>query len=63
MDGNDLLSLGMHRGPLVGLLLEELHARVLEDPELNTREDLLEHARELIDMAGLVDASAESEVE
>ncbi len=63
VDGNDLLSLGMHRGPLVGLLLEELHARVLEDPELNTREDLLEHARELIDMAGLVDASAESEVE
>jgi tRNA nucleotidyltransferase (CCA-adding enzyme) len=63
VDGNDLLSLGMHRGPLVGLLLEELHARVLEDPELNTREDLLEHARELIDMAGLVDASAISEVE
>jgi len=63
VDGNDLLSLGMQRGPLVGLLLEELHARVLEDPELNTREDLLEQARELIDMAGLVDSSPESEID
>jgi hypothetical protein len=36
---------------------------VLEDPELNTRDELLEKARELIDMAGLVDASAEPEVE
>jgi transposase-like protein len=63
VDGNDVLSLGMPRGPLVGLLLEELHALVLEDPELNTRDELLEKARELIDMAGLVDASAEPEVE
>jgi tRNA nucleotidyltransferase (CCA-adding enzyme) len=63
VDGNDVLALGMPRGPLVGLLLDELHALVLEDPDLNTRDRLLENARELIDMAGLVDASAEPEVE
>lgn len=63
VDGHDVLSLGMSPGPLVGLLLDELHARVLEDPELNTRKALLEQARELIDMAGLVDASGEAETE
>jgi len=63
VDGNDVLALGLPRGPLVGLLLDELHALVLEDPDLNTKDDLLAKARELIDMAGLVDASAEPEVE
>ncbi|TFG66971.1 MAG: CCA tRNA nucleotidyltransferase [Gemmatimonadales bacterium] len=63
VDGNDVLSLGMPGGPLVGLLLDELHARVLEDPDLNTRYQLLEQARELIDMAGLADASPEPEAE
>ncbi|MEJ2343563.1 MAG: hypothetical protein P8Y10_15355, partial [Gemmatimonadales bacterium] len=41
------------QGPLVGLLLEELHARVLEDPELNDPDVLSEIARELIEMGGL----------
>lgn len=63
VDGNDLLSLGMTRGPLVGVLLHELHSRVLEDPDLNTRDELLEQARELIDMAGLVDASKDQATE
>ena len=59
VDGHDVLSLGMSPGPLVGLLLDELHARVLEDPALNTRQALLDQARELIEMAGLVDATGE----
>lgn len=63
VDGHDVLSLGMSPGPLVGLLLDELHARVLEDPELNTKQVLLEQARELIEMAGLVDATGEQKAE
>ncbi|MFQ5528766.1 MAG: CCA tRNA nucleotidyltransferase [Gemmatimonadota bacterium] len=53
VDGTDILALGVPPGPLIRLLLEELHARVLEDPQLNTRQELLEQARELIGMAGL----------
>jgi tRNA nucleotidyltransferase (CCA-adding enzyme) len=55
VDGEDILGLGVARGPLIGLLLGELHAQVLEDPELNERETLLDIARELIDMASLGD--------
>jgi tRNA nucleotidyltransferase (CCA-adding enzyme) len=53
VDGNDLLALGVPRGPLVGLLLEELLAQVLEAPDRNEREALLESARELIELGGL----------
>jgi tRNA nucleotidyltransferase (CCA-adding enzyme) len=51
--GGDLMALGVRQGPLVGLLLDELHARVLEDPELNDPDVLTEMARELIDAGGL----------
>ena len=51
--GGELLALGVKQGPLVGLLLDELHARVLEDPELNDPDVLSEIARELIEMGGL----------
>jgi len=51
--GGDLLALGVQQGPLVGLLLDELHARVLEDPELNDADVLTEMARELIEVGGL----------
>ena len=63
VDGGDILQLGVARGPLVGLLLEELHAQVLEDPELNRREILLEIARELIEMASLETALPDTEPE
>jgi tRNA nucleotidyltransferase (CCA-adding enzyme) len=56
VDGGDILELGVTEGALVGLLLDELHAQVLEDPELNERETLLGIARELIEMASLEDA-------
>lgn len=53
VDGNDLLELGVTQGPLVGLLLDELHGVVLEDPELNRPDLLRERARELVEMGGL----------
>ena len=56
VDGEDILELGVAQGPVVGLLLDELHAQVLEDPALNEREALLDIARELIEMASLEDA-------
>jgi tRNA nucleotidyltransferase (CCA-adding enzyme) len=42
-----LLELGIPQGPAIGRTLDELLARVVEEPELNTRERLLELAEEL----------------
>lgn len=53
VNGEDLLALGLPRGPLVGLMLEELHAQVLEEPERNERGTLLAEARELIELGAL----------
>ena len=53
MDGNDLIELGLASGPLVGLMLEELSAQVIEDPSRNERETLLAEARELIELGAL----------
>jgi len=51
--GDDLLELGVAQGPSVGVLLNELHALVLENPEINQRDDLLERARKLIEIGYL----------
>ena len=51
--GDELLEMGVEPGPAVGILLGELHARVLEDPELNRAEKLARLARELIELGGL----------
>jgi len=51
--GDELLQMGVEPGPAVGILLAELHARVLEDPELNRAEKLARLARELIELGGL----------
>ena len=53
VDGTDLLELGLPGGPLVGLMLEELLAQVIEAPDRNDRDVLLESARELIELGGL----------
>ena len=53
VDGNDLIELGLPSGPLVGLMLEELSAQVIEDPSRNERETLLAEARELIELGAL----------
>lgn len=58
IDGDDLLELGVSRGPAVGILLDELHAEALEDPGVNEREALLSRARELIEMSGLAGRDA-----
>jgi tRNA nucleotidyltransferase (CCA-adding enzyme) len=47
VDGDDLLGLGFTEGPEVGRTLESLLDAVVDEPELNTRERLLERAREL----------------
>jgi tRNA nucleotidyltransferase (CCA-adding enzyme) len=43
--GDDLLALGFHPGPAIGLALQTLLELVVDDPELNTRDALLEHAK------------------
>ncbi len=48
IDGNDVMKeLGIPPGPRVGEILNELFERVTDDPKLNTREHLLELAREI----------------
>ncbi|WP_419161255.1 CCA tRNA nucleotidyltransferase [Candidatus Palauibacter sp.] len=54
--GDDLLDLGLSRGPIVRLLLEELLEQVIEDPDRNERVSLLEEARRLIEIGSLADA-------
>ncbi|HZP97821.1 MAG TPA: HD domain-containing protein [Candidatus Limnocylindria bacterium] len=47
IDGNDVMrELGLRPGPEVGRILRALFERVLDDPDLNTRERLLALARE-----------------
>ena len=53
LDGHDLIEMGVAQGPMVGLVLDELHSLVLEEPELNRPGPLRERARELIEMGRL----------
>jgi tRNA nucleotidyltransferase (CCA-adding enzyme) len=46
VDGNDLIELGFKPGPELGRILHELLDRVVEEPGLNTREQLLARAKE-----------------
>jgi tRNA nucleotidyltransferase (CCA-adding enzyme) len=45
--GDDLIALGFQPGPVIGRTLQLLLHQVIEEPELNTREALLERARGL----------------
>ena len=45
--GDDLIELGYEPGPALGRTLETLLHEVVEDPDLNTREQLLHRAQEL----------------
>jgi tRNA nucleotidyltransferase (CCA-adding enzyme) len=45
VDGTDLLQLGYSEGPELGRALDSLLDAVVDDPKLNTREQLLERAR------------------
>ena len=44
VDGADLIALGYREGPTVGRTLEKLLDAVVEEPTLNTRDELLERA-------------------
>jgi hypothetical protein len=44
VSGNDLMAVGIKPGKTMGIILTELLETVLDDPELNTREKLLEIA-------------------
>jgi tRNA nucleotidyltransferase (CCA-adding enzyme) len=46
IDGGDLRAIGLEPGPRMGMVLDRLLERVLEDPTVNTREQLLALARE-----------------
>ena len=46
IDGNDLIELGFRSGPQLGRILHELLEEVVEEPSLNTREQLLARAKE-----------------
>jgi tRNA nucleotidyltransferase (CCA-adding enzyme) len=45
VDGSDLIGLGYREGPELGRMLDSLLDAVVDDPSLNTREQLLERAR------------------
>ncbi len=46
VDGNDLIALGIRPGPQLGRILHELLDAVVDEPELNTRDELLSRAKE-----------------
>ena len=46
INGGDLRAIGLEPGPKMGMVLDRLLERVLEDPAINTREQLLALARE-----------------
>jgi tRNA nucleotidyltransferase (CCA-adding enzyme) len=53
LGGEELLEMGVEQGPAIGILLDELHARVLENPELNDPDQLKKLATELIELGSL----------
>jgi tRNA nucleotidyltransferase/poly(A) polymerase len=46
IDGNDLIELGFQPGPQLGRILHDLLDSVVDEPALNTREELLSRAKE-----------------
>ncbi len=48
INGNDLLAIGIRPGKEIGIALNELLEAVTDDPEMNTREKLLEAAKRFL---------------
>ena len=48
INGRDLIDLGMEPGQKLGEILDKLYEMVLDDPELNDHEKLIEHANKII---------------
>ncbi|MDR0376007.1 MAG: HD domain-containing protein [Treponema sp.] len=51
ISGDDIIGLGVRPGPRIGIILGELLDAVLDDPELNAKEKLLEIAGKMKDRA------------
>lgn len=51
ISGKDIIDMGVTPGPRIGIILNELLEAVLDDPELNTKEKLLEIAGKMKDKA------------
>ena len=49
INGKDLMNLGLESGPKIGIVLKELLNHVIDQPQDNTRDKLLELAREIIE--------------
>jgi hypothetical protein len=47
VSGQDLINAGIPAGPVVGQILERLLALVVDQPEMNVRDALLERAKEI----------------
>lgn len=45
VSGHDLMEIGVEKGPMIGKLLNQLLEDVIDDPGLNTKEELLERAK------------------
>jgi tRNA nucleotidyltransferase (CCA-adding enzyme) len=48
VNGDDLKTLGVSPGPLMGRILKQLEEVIIEDPQKNSRDNLLELAKKLI---------------
>lgn len=48
IDGKDIIALGVHKGPMIGKILEYLMQMVLDDPSRNSRQELIRLAAEYI---------------
>ncbi|MBN1618788.1 HD domain-containing protein [Candidatus Dojkabacteria bacterium] len=47
IDGNDLAELGIEKGPLMGIILKDLLEKVIDDPSMNTKDQLLDLAKSM----------------
>lgn len=47
VNGYDLIEIGIKEGPKIGAVLKNLHERVLDEPTLNTKEQLLSLAKRM----------------
>ena len=58
VSGRDLIQAGIEPGPLLGAVLERLVERVIDDPELNTKERLIALALKEKDDPSIFDEKA-----
>ena len=48
INGKDLIDMGVNQGPEIGSILNRLLEKVMDDPELNTKEKLTELLDEIL---------------